>query len=133
VTKTKASSAAAGKSGPTEIDGEWQMVSGVLDGVTMDASLIQWVRRVTQGGVTTVKAGPQTMMKAEFSVDRAAKPRTIDYRHLHGTHKDKTQLGIYSLKAGELTILMGAPGGARPVTFAPKPPKGGTLTVWKRV
>jgi uncharacterized protein (TIGR03067 family) len=126
--KTSASQARA-----SEIEGEWLMVSGIVDGVAMPESMVRFVKRVNEGNVTTVTAGPQTMLKAEFMLDGAAKPKAIDYRHLHGNHEGKTQRGIYALKGRELTVLMGAPGGTRPAAFAAKPPKGGTLTVWKRV
>src|SRR5207244_2679798 len=110
----------------------WQMVSGIVDGVPMKRALIQLVRRVTEGSVTTVTAGPQTLLRFEFTADGSASPQAIDYLHLEGTHRGKRQLVIYALERGTLTILMGAPGGARPTAFTARPPAGGTLTVWKR-
>jgi uncharacterized protein (TIGR03067 family) len=120
----------AGKVGPaTELEGEWRMVSGVMDGKPMDAST---VKRVTRGNQTTVTAGPQTMMEFDFAVDPATSPASIDYTHTAGANKGKTQLGIYQLDGDRLTILVTAPGAGRPKKFDAAPDKNGTLTVWKR-
>jgi uncharacterized protein (TIGR03067 family) len=96
----------------------------------MDKSLVQWVKRVTQGNVTTVYAGPNVMMQAEFTSDSSKSPKTIDYRNTAGSHRGKTQLGIYELADGILKIYIAAPGAERPQRFGAAP-KDGTLTVWK--
>src|ERR1035438_161412 len=45
-------------SGPaTVFEGEWQMVSGVMNGVAMDTSTVQWVKRMTRGTRTSVIVG----------------------------------------------------------------------------
>ena len=43
-----------------EFQGEWSMVSGVMNGQAMDNSTVQCVRRITTGNEITVCAGPQT-------------------------------------------------------------------------
>ena len=126
-------SKAAAPSGPATIfEGEWQMLSGVMNGQAMDASAVQWVKRVTRGNQTTVVAGPQTMLKVEFTFDPAASPATIDYLNLHGPGKGKRQQGIYRLEGEVLTVCTGAPGAERPSEFASVPGDGRTLTAWKR-
>ena len=103
----------------TEIEGEWRMVSGSMNGVPMEDSLVQWVKRVTQGNVSTVLAGPQVMLKVEFTCDPSQAPRAIDYLNLAGPHKGKKQQGIYrSLKADlARSFACPAPGTARPTKF----------------
>ncbi len=54
---------------PTEFEGDWQMISGVMNGVAMDAAAVQWVKRITRRDRTTVTAGPQTILKVEFTFD----------------------------------------------------------------
>ena len=121
-------------SGPaTGFEGEWQMLSGVMNGVPMDASAVQWVKRVTHGNQTSVIAGPQTMLKVEFTFDPAASPATIDYLNLHGPTKGKRQQGIYRFEDDVLTVCVGAPGAARPAEFTSVPGDGRTLTAWKRL
>jgi len=121
-------------SGPaTVFEGEWQMVSGVMNGVAMDASTVAWVKRVTRGNQTSVIAGPQTMLKVEFTFDPATSPASIDYLNLHGASKGKRQQGIYRLEGDVLTVCTGAPGGARPDEFASAKGDGRSLTAWKRL
>jgi uncharacterized protein (TIGR03067 family) len=129
----KAKKVETAPTGPaTEFEGEWPMISGVMDGKAMDASAVQWVKRVTQGNRTTVLAGPQTMLKVEFTFDPAASPRTIDYLILAGAHKGKRQQGIYRFEGDVLTVCTAAPGAERPQEFASLPGDGRTLTAWKR-
>jgi hypothetical protein len=44
---------------PTEIDGEWAMVSAVLDGKPLAPNMVAWCKRITSGGVTTNKGQAQ--------------------------------------------------------------------------
>lgn len=128
--KTKSKPMAQPPSGrATEFEGEWQMVSGVMNGVAMNASDVRWVKRVTRGNQTTVLAGPQTMLKVEFSYDPSG---TIDYLNLAGAHKGKRQEGIYRFDGDVLTVCSAAPGAQRPAEFASLAGDGRTLTVWKR-
>jgi len=120
-------------SGPAMVfEGEWQMVSGVMNGVAMDASTVAWVKRVTRGNQTSVIAGPQTMLKVEFTFDPSTLPASIDYLNLHGPSKGKRQQGIYRLEGDVLTVCTAAPGGARPHEFSSAKGDGRSLTVWKR-
>jgi uncharacterized protein (TIGR03067 family) len=120
-------------SATSEFEGEWRMVSGVMDGVPMEKSVVQWVRRVTRGNLTTVEAGPQVMMKMEFTTDASQSPKAIDYVHLAGVNQGKLQRGIYEFEAGVLKICVAAAGAARPTAFQSTRGEGGTLTVWRRV
>ena len=135
--KTKGASPAkepaAAASGPaTELEGEWPMVSGVMNGKPMEESLVQWVKRVTRGNLTTVLAGPQVMLKAEFTSDASKAPAEIDYYNLAGANKGKKQHGIYEIADGVLKMCVAAPGDARPAEFVSVPGDGRTLTVWRR-
>ena len=125
--------AASGGSGPvTEMEGEWTLVSATMDGKPMDQSLVQWVKRASQGNQSTVTAGPQVMLKVEFTCDLSQSPKAIDYLNLAGSNKGKTQLGIYERDGDVLKYCIAPPGGARPAEFESVPGDGRTLTVWKR-
>jgi uncharacterized protein (TIGR03067 family) len=117
---------------PTAIEGEWDMVSAVFNGAPMDESMVQWCRRITQGDITTVVAGPQTMLKARFTLDGAPDPRHIDYVGLHGATKGKSQAGIYELRGNSLKICMAPPGKERPEEFSSSPKDGRSFTTWRR-
>lgn len=120
-------------SAPTEFEGEWQMVSAVMHGQPMEESAVKWVKRVTVGNETTVTAGPQTMMKMEFTSDASQSPKTIDYVNTAGPNKGKAQHGIYKVDGDILTICVAAPGGPRPTEFGSLHGDTRTYTVWKRV
>jgi uncharacterized protein (TIGR03067 family) len=130
--KRKQSPAAAATGTATEFEGEWPMVSGVMSGKPMDQSMVKWVKRVTTGNQTTVEAGPQTMLKVEFTSDSSRVPKTIDYVNLAGTNEGKTQLGIFEFAGDELRVCMAAPGDPRPEEFVSAPGDGRAFTVWKR-
>lgn len=123
----------AKNAGPaTELEGNWQMVSGVMDGAAMQPSDVQWVRRVMTGNETKVTAGPQTMLQAAFTHDPTQSPKTIDYVITAGANKGKTQLGIYELEGDLLKICMAAPSQARATSFESTKGDKRTFTVWKR-
>src|SRR5262249_21251928 len=117
----------------TEFEGEWQMISGVMNGQPMSKSDVQWVKRVTRGNQTSVIAGPQVLMSMQFTHDPAASPKTIEYVHTAGASKGKTQYGIYEFEGDLLKVCASAPGAAQPGEFESKPGDGRTFTVWKRV
>ncbi len=132
--KTTAKSAPATKnSAPAmEIEGEWSLVSAVMDGTPMDQSMVSWVKRVTQGNQSTVTAGPQVMLKVEFTCDTSKLPKIIDYINLAGANQGKAQAGIYEFEGELLKFCVAAPGAARPKKFESAKGDDRTLTVWKR-
>jgi uncharacterized protein (TIGR03067 family) len=132
--KSAKSMTAAKKSGGpvTELEGEWAMVSGVMDGVPMDASMVQWVTRATHGNKSTVTAGPQTMLKVEFTHDPSKSPKTIDYVNLAGANKGKSQQGVYEFEGEILKFCVAPPGKPRPSEFASSRGDGRSFTTWKR-
>jgi uncharacterized protein (TIGR03067 family) len=132
VTQREAASASPINVPATELEGEWSLISGIVNGEVMEESTVVWVKRVTQGNRTTVFAGPQVIFKVEFTNDTSKSPKTIDYFNLHGPNKGRTQLGIYEFERDLLKFHVAAPGVARPINFESLV-DGGTVTVWKRV
>jgi uncharacterized protein (TIGR03067 family) len=116
----------------SDFEGEWSMVSAVMDGTPMDPSAVEWVKRITHGSETTVYAGPQVMMKMEFISDASKAPKTIDYVNTAGSNKGKSQQGIYEFDGDRLKICAAAPGKPRPTQFQSDRGDGRTFTVWKR-
>jgi uncharacterized protein (TIGR03067 family) len=115
------------------IEGEWQMVAGVFNGAPMSEEMVKWCKRVTRGDVTTVLAGPRTMMKARFTLDTSAKPVAIDYVILEGSGKGKSVLGIVEWRAESCSINMGDPGQPRPKDFLCKKGDKRTFTSWRLI
>ena len=116
----------------TDFEGEWSMVSAVMDGNPLDPSAVEWVKRITRGSETTVYAGPQVMMKMEFTFDASNAPKTIDYVNTAGSNKGKSQQGIYEFEGDVLKICVAAPGKPRPTQFQSDRGDGRTFTVWRR-
>lgn len=127
-----ATAESSGDAPATEFDGEWKMVSGVMNGVVTEESLSKWVKRINRGNVSTVLAGPQTMLKVEFTTDASQWPHAIDYLNIAGQNKGKRQLGIYAFERDLLKICMAAPGDARPGAFDSVKGDGRAFTVWKK-
>jgi uncharacterized protein (TIGR03067 family) len=133
-TAKRVAAAPAVESGPpTAIEGEWEMVSAVFNGKPMDASMVKWCKRITRGNVTTIVAGPQTMLKATFTLKPGKTHAAIEYMNLVGANKGKAQAGIYELKGESLQFCMSEPGKPAPSEFSSKPGDGRSYTAWKRV
>ena len=130
--KAAVARAREGASLVTDFEGEWQMVSAVMDGSPMEQSAVEWVKRITHGSETTVYAGPQVMMKMEFTSDASNAPKTIDYVNTAGSNKGKSQQGIYEFEGDLLKICVAPPGKPRPAQFQSDRGDGRTFTVWKR-
>jgi uncharacterized protein (TIGR03067 family) len=131
-TKTAQHETAA--SGPvTGLEGEWAMVSAVLNGVAMNQVMVKWCQRITRGNITKVVAGPQVFVNARFTLDNSKKPQVIDYLNLEGASKGKSQAGIFELIGASLKICMSAPGHPRPADFSSKPGDGRSYTTWRLV
>jgi uncharacterized protein (TIGR03067 family) len=123
---------AASSGAPTEIEGEWPMVSAVIDGKPLATEMVKWCKRITRGNVTRILAGPQSMLDAEFTLDATRTPRHIDYVNRSGTNKGKKQEGIYELAGDTLRICTGPPSGSRPSDFTSVKGDGRSYTVWRR-
>jgi uncharacterized protein (TIGR03067 family) len=115
----------------TELEGEWSMAGGFMDGHPIEKSLVKYGKRVTRGNQTTVKFGPQVFMQGTFTLDATKSPREIDFSHTQGMHKGKTQLGIYECDGKTFRLSSATPGQARPVDFEPRAGDGKTIAEWK--
>jgi len=115
----------------TELEGEWQMLSGSMDGHPMEASLVKHGRRVVKGNRLTVLFGPQVYLKARVTLDSSKSPKQVDYTISSGAGAGGTQSGIYELDGKTLKLCMAVAGKPRPGEFASAKGDGRTLTVWK--
>lgn len=131
--KTDAAAAPARSGPPTAIEGEWAMVSAVFSGKPMDANMVKWCKRITRGNLTTIVAGPQTMLKATFVLKPGKTHAAIEYMNLHGAHKGKAQAGIYQLNGDSLQFCMSEPGKPAPSEFSSKHGDGRSYTAWRRL
>jgi uncharacterized protein (TIGR03067 family) len=116
-----------------ELEGEWAMVSCAYDGEQLEPSFVSSCRRIAKGNETATFMGKQLLMKARFRVDRSKQPNTIDYLLTAGPAAGQTQLGIFDLKGGKLTVSFSNPGMPRPADFSFTRGDGHTVTAWRRI
>jgi uncharacterized protein (TIGR03067 family) len=115
-----------------QLEGEWTMLSGEIDGVAMPEEMRKTAKRVAKDGETAVTVNDRIFMKAKFTIDPAKKPKTIDYTFTDGPTKGKKQLGIYELDGDTVKFCFSAPDKDRPTEFTTKEGSSRTLSVWKR-
>lgn len=112
-----------------ELEGEWGMVTCTVNGDSLPPSMAKYGKRVARHNEITVSMAGQTVLKARFTVDRDATPKTIDYLHPNGD----LQHGIYELNGKSLKVISSAPGHPRPADFSTAKGDGKTLTEWKLI
>ncbi len=118
----------------TGIQGEWAIVSGAQDGHAMEPFMIKTGKRVATGKEVTVSFMGQVMVKAKYETDNPKNPKTMDYTHIGGMHKGKTQVGICELNGRTLRVCFSAPGlSDRPSDFTTNIGDGRTVSVWKLI
>lgn len=133
VTSARAQESPAVKQEMDRLRGTFVMVTGLADGQAMPAPMTNSMKRIAEGNVTTVTMAGQLYMKANFSINAGATPRTIDYDMTGGFTAGKKQLGIYRTRGDTVDFCFGYPGDARPTTFESKAGTNVTCSTWKRV
>jgi uncharacterized protein (TIGR03067 family) len=114
------------------LDGEWSMVSGEANGVSLPKETVASGKRMARDGETTITFGGQVYFKARFTIDPTKKPKAIDYAMTEGPTKGQTHLGIYELDGDTVKFCFAAPGKERPTDFTAREGSQRTLSVWKR-
>jgi uncharacterized protein (TIGR03067 family) len=62
----------------------------------------------------------QPIITLKFKLDPSKAPKTVDFTHLDGPEKGKTELGIYKFDGEKLVMAVNDAGMARPEAFATK-------------
>lgn len=105
----------AAKKEMTHLEGQWSMVSGEANGMSMPKEIVDGGKRVAKDGETTITIAGRVYFTAKFSIDSTKKPKTIDYAMTEGPTKGKTHLGIYELDGAPSSFALPLPGkSARP-------------------
>jgi uncharacterized protein (TIGR03067 family) len=115
------------------LQGQWSMVSAVVNGNPMPDEVRAAASRVTVGNVVTVMAGTNLLIQANITIDPSKNPKAMDYHMIGGHSKGYTTLGIYELEGDTLKSCYGPAGTARPSDFSNKAGDHRTSSIWKRL
>jgi uncharacterized protein (TIGR03067 family) len=120
----------AAKAEMKKLEGTWQLVSAVKDGMETPEEVVKKIRVVIKEGKHTVYFGDDTVAKdIPFTVDPTQDPKTT----VDSLPDGKEIKGIYKLDANRLTSCVAEAGKDRPSDFVSKPGSGHTLRVFQRV
>jgi len=111
------------------LQGDWTMVSASVNGATYPNTT--GTRHVV-GDTTTVMVNGELLLRAIFTLDPSASPKSIDYSVIGGALEGAHLVGIYRLDDSTLTFCMTSPGGTRPTAFETETGDGRTCTEWRR-
>ena len=114
-----------------DLDGEWALVSAVINGAPLPDQLVSACRRVTRERETTVFMGGKVVEKARFKLDESRAPAHIDLLVLDGRDFGKSRQGIVERTQTELRINLASPGKDRPTDFNTSHGDGCSLTTWR--
>jgi uncharacterized protein (TIGR03067 family) len=117
------------------LQGSWKAVALEARGAPLPAEAVPDFTFIIGPDGKSIGRMAQAEYTSRISVNPAADPRTMDNLHESGTHKGKTQYGVYKLDGDTFTVNMTAPGAAvkdRPKDFKTAD-TAAVLFVFKRV
>ncbi len=103
-----------------DIQGTWLPVKAELHGQPLPDPVLKMIVLKMNGGKYEVTA--ENVDKGTYTIDTAAKPRTIDVQGVEGPNAGKKIPAIYELHGDTLRICYGLGGSPRPTEF--KSPSG---------
>jgi uncharacterized protein (TIGR03067 family) len=108
-----------------KIEGTWMGTGGISDGKKVPDEVVTkfMLVAVFKDGKYSVSIQGKQIEAGTYKVDDSKTPATIDLTIKEGKDKDKSQLGIYKIEGGNLTVALALPGEKdRPKSFegAPK-------------
>lgn len=115
-----------------KFQGDWIIVSFIVDGKPAAADVVKTIKLNVKGDVSTFTIGAVTAM-GSYKLDPTKQPKWLDILVTSGAEKGMTKLSIYEFAGQELKIChSGANVKDRPKEFASKPGSGHILEVWKK-
>jgi uncharacterized protein (TIGR03067 family) len=89
-----------------ELQGEWRVVSSVMDGGKAKADEIKAMKAVIKGNRYTVYRGAEVAIEHTFSIDSTKKPKTIDFTVSSRMTQGCKRFAIYEVNSDNLKICI---------------------------
>jgi uncharacterized protein (TIGR03067 family) len=113
------------------LDGEWEIVNVVHDGLEAGGGFRGGIRVIKGETFTDLLEGKPTG-GGTVKLDPSQKPPRIDLTYTKGPGKGTKRLGVYAASGDSLTIALAAAGKERPAKVESKPGFGVTLYEYRR-
>ena len=99
------------------MQGDWEVVSLVEKTKAVPAEEIAALSVHFEKDVFTVKEKGKALVQYQIKLDPTKSPKAIDFTHIGGENKGKTELGIYSIDGKQLKLVLDEERKGRPTAF----------------
>ena len=115
-----------------KLQGEWVIVSGERDGMTIPKEALEGIKRTVTGEDFTVSKDGEVLSRGKYKLDPSKKPKAIDAITKNEAGEEVTMQGIYEFEGDTYKVCLAQPGKPRPTEFKTSENSGCTLTVSKK-
>jgi uncharacterized protein (TIGR03067 family) len=118
--------------GTKEIQGTWTVVSVEVAGRKVPEDALKDIKLIITADKLVSKRGDKIQEESTYKLDRAKKPKQIDYISIQGPNKGKTQKAICEREGDTLKIGQIMNGAERPKNFSVKEEPNLIVLILKR-
>lgn len=120
-----------------KFQGKWEIIYHLERGKGLSVATLKSLETTIKDDVLTVRqTAPgkkeKVILEMRIKIDSAMKPKTIDFTHLLGDDKGKTEIGIYDFDGDNLWICTDEDGKKRPTEYESKEGTSYSVVVMKR-
>jgi len=109
--------AGEGKKDLERLEGKWAIERLEETGKRASEEFVKTLEAVVKGDQLTLREKGKPVLELRIKLDPSTNPKSIDFTHLAGEDKGKTELGIYSLEGDTLRFCIDESGKNRPTEF----------------
>ena len=114
------------------MQGSWLVASLFEEGKSVPEKELADLEVTIEKDILTVNEKGKAVAKHQFKLDPAKSPKAIDFTHLIGDDKGKTEPGIYAFEKDQLKVCLYENKKDRPAAFEGKGADGYWIVVLKR-
>jgi uncharacterized protein (TIGR03067 family) len=122
----------AGKKDQELLQGVWKLIRMEEGGEKAPENVLKAMSIKIAGNKLSVFEKDKVVAELSFKLDPAKKPKAVDFTHLVGDDKGKTEAGIYALDGDQVTFCANSAGKPRPAEFVSKKGSDAGLFVLQR-